>query len=121
MGDIGLPLTGRQPESGHAVDVIIETARRHAGRLTLVTLGPLTNLAVALVRAPEIASQIERCVVMGGIGSGHGNVTPVAEYNIWVDPEAAHIVFRSGTTDHDGVAGTSHASAPSSIPPRLGG
>ena len=96
MGDIGLSLTGRQPGSGHAVDVIIETARRHAGRLTLVTLGPLTNLAVALVRAPEIASQIERCVIMGGVGSGHGNVTPVAEYNIWVDPEAAHIVFRSG-------------------------
>ncbi len=96
MSDIGLPLTGRQPEPGHAVDVIIEMARRHAGRLTLVTLGPLTNLAVALVRAPEIVSQIERCVIMGGIGSGHGNVTPVAEYNIWVDPEAAQIVFRSG-------------------------
>ena len=96
MSDIGLPLQGRRPESGHAVDVIIETAQRHAGRLTLVTLGPLTNLAVALLRAPEIASMIERCVVMGGIGSGHGNVTPVAEYNIWVDPEAASIVFRSG-------------------------
>jgi purine nucleosidase len=96
MGDIGLPLKGRQPEPGHAVEVIIETARRHAGRLTVVTLGPLTNLALALSRAPEIASQIERCVIMGGVGSGHGNVTPVAEYNIWVDPEAAHIVFGSG-------------------------
>lgn len=96
MGDIGLDLVGRQPESGHAVEVIIETARRHSGRLTLVTLGPLTNLALAVRQAPEIAEQIDRCVIMGGIGSGHGNVTPVAEYNIWVDPEAARIVFESG-------------------------
>lgn len=96
MSDIGLDLVGREPESGHAVEVIIDAARRHSGQLTLVTLGPLTNLALAVRQAPEIATQIERCVIMGGIGSGHGNVTPVAEYNIWVDPEAARIVFGSG-------------------------
>ncbi len=96
MGDIGLPLSGRTPAPGHAVDVIIDTINRFAGEITLVTLGPLTNVAVAVTRAPEIVSRVNRCVVMGGIGHGHGNVVPAAEYNIWVDPEAAKIVFESG-------------------------
>jgi len=62
----------------------------------LVTLGPLTNVAKALSRAPEIARQVGRCVVMGGAACTVGNVTPAAEYNIWVDPDAARAVFRSG-------------------------
>ena len=96
MGEIGLPLTGRTPADGHAVDVIIDTIRRFAGEITLVTLGPLTNVAVALTRDPALASMVNECVVMGGIGLGHGNVVPAAEYNIWVDPDAAKIVFESG-------------------------
>jgi purine nucleosidase len=96
MGDIGLPLSGRHPAEGHAVDVLVEASRRLAGRLTLVTLGPLTNLAVALLKEPRVAEWVERCVVMGGIGFGHGNIVPAAEYNLWVDPEAAKIVFESG-------------------------
>jgi purine nucleosidase len=96
MGDIGLPLSGRKAAKGHAVDVLIETIHRFAGAVTLVTLGPLSNVAVALLRDPSIASAVERCVVMGGIGYGHGNIVPAAEYNIWVDPEAAKIVFESG-------------------------
>ena len=96
MGEIGLPLSGRTPASGHAMDVIIDTIRQFAGEITLVTLGPLTNVALALARAPEIAGMVQRCVVMGGIGLGHGNVVPAAEYNIWVDPEAAKMVFESG-------------------------
>jgi len=96
LGDIGLPLTGRTPADGHAVDVLIDTARRLAGEITLVTLGPLTNVATALLRAPELATQVERCVIMGGIGYGYGNIIPAAEYNIWVDPDAAKIVFESG-------------------------
>jgi purine nucleosidase len=96
MGEIGLPLIGRTPASGHAVDVIIDTIRRLAGEITLVTLGPLTNVAVALTRDPSLASMVNECVVMGGIGLGHGNVVPAAEYNIWVDPDAAKIVFESG-------------------------
>jgi purine nucleosidase len=96
MGDIGLPLSGRAPAPGHAVTALIETVNRFAGEITLVTLGPLTNLAVALLQDPSIAAKVERCVVMGGIGQGYGNVTPVAEYNIWADPEAARIVFGSG-------------------------
>jgi purine nucleosidase len=96
FGDIGLPLTGRKPAEGHAVDVLLETARRFRGKLTLVTLGPLTNVATALLRDPELASNVERCVIMGGIGFGYGNIVPAAEYNIWVDPDAAKIVFESG-------------------------
>ena len=96
MGDLGLPLSGRQAAEGHGVDVLIETAARHAGALTLVTLGPLTNVALALRRAPQLAKQVSRCVMMAGLGYGHGNIAPAAEFNIWADPEAAHIVFGSG-------------------------
>lgn len=96
MGDIGLPLSGRIPAEGHAVDVLRETIKQYAGDITLVTLGPLTNVAVALLREPSIAEKVSECFIMGGIGSEHGNVTPTAEFNIWCDPEAAKIVFESG-------------------------
>lgn len=96
MGDIGLPLSGRTPAEGHAVDVLIETIHQFVGEITLVTLGPLTNIATALLRDPSIAQEVERCVIMGGIGFGYGNIVPAAEYNIWVDPDAAKIVFESG-------------------------
>ena len=96
MGDIGLPLGGRQPAPGHAADVLRQAVNANAGDITLVTLGPLTNVALALLREPELASRVSRCVIMGGIGAGHGNVTPTAEFNIWVDPEAAKIVYESG-------------------------
>ena len=64
--------------------------------LVIITLGPLTNLALALQRKPAIASKVGRCVVMGGAPCCEGNVTPAAEYNIWVDPEAARMVMLSG-------------------------
>ena len=96
MGDIGLPLQGREAAPGHAVDVIVDTVNRYPGEITLVTLGPLTNVAMALLHDPSIAAKVKDCVIMGGTGRGHGNVTPVAEYNIWVDPDAAHLVFESG-------------------------
>ncbi len=95
MGDIGLPLAGRIPAQGDGVTTIIDTVHRFAGDITLVTLGPLTNVAVALLKDPSIAGKVKECVVMGGTGQGYGNVTPVAEYNIWADPEAAKIVFES--------------------------
>jgi purine nucleosidase len=96
MGDIGLEVYGRNSAPEHATDVLQETINRFAGEITLVTLGPLTNVALALLRDPSLAGKVSNCVVMGGTGRGHGNVTPVAEYNIWVDPEAAQIVFESG-------------------------
>jgi purine nucleosidase len=96
MGDIGLPLYGRQPAAGDAVSVLIETIHRFAGNITLLALGPLTNVATALRKEPMIADEVSECVIMGGTGRGHGNITPVGEYNLWADPEAAKIVFESG-------------------------
>lgn len=94
MGDQNYPPPARMPEPQHAVDMLIETIRGQPG-LELVTLGPLTNIALALRQAPDIAQKVARCVVMGGSIS-YGNVTPAAEYNIWCDPEAARVVFHSG-------------------------
>jgi purine nucleosidase len=95
LGDHGYQPARRSPEKRHAVEAIIEIIRANPG-LTVVTLGPLTNIALALEQAPEIAHQVGRCVVMGGAPCCEGNVTPAAEYNMWVDPEAARMVFRSG-------------------------
>lgn len=95
MGGQNYPEPVRQAEEGHAADVLVETILSNPG-IVVVTLGPLTNLALALLRAPEIASKVSRCVVMGGAACTVGNVTPAAEYNLWVDPEAARIVFHSG-------------------------
>lgn len=96
MGNIGLPLSGRDPAGTDAIDVIIETIIGSPGEITLVTLGPLTNVAIALLREPGIADAVEHCYVMGGAGSGPGNVTQLAEFNFWADPEAARLVMRSG-------------------------
>jgi purine nucleosidase len=80
----------------HAVDFIIETLmNRPAGTVTLCTLGPLTNVALALVKEPRIASRIKRIVAMGGGFFEGGNVTPAAEFNIYVDPHAARICLSS--------------------------
>jgi purine nucleosidase len=92
LGDHGYPPPRQKPEKLHAVDAIIDAIDAHPG-LVLVTLGPLTNLALALMRKPSLAAKVGRCVVMGGAPCCEGNVTPAAEYNIWVDPEAARIVM----------------------------
>jgi len=96
MGDIGLPLSGRQAKPQSAIETITQLGSAYAGELELVTLGPLTNIALALQQAPQLVQQIKTCTVMGGVGRGHGNITPVSEYNIWADPEAAKVVFESG-------------------------
>jgi len=95
LGDHGYPTAKKSPEPIHAVDAILETIEAHPG-LVLVTLGPLTNVALAVARKPDIVQKVSRCVMMGGNPCCEGNVTPAAEYNIWVDPEAAQIVMRSG-------------------------
>jgi purine nucleosidase len=95
LGDRGYPPPRTPPAGGFAPDVLVDRIRERPGIL-LVTLGPLTNLALARERAPDIAANVGRCVVMGGAACTVGNVTPAAEYNIWCDPEAARIVFRSG-------------------------
>jgi purine nucleosidase len=96
MGDIGLPLSGRSPASTDAIRVTLDTIHGFANNITLVALGPLTNIAVALRFDPSIAQAVSECIIMGGTGRGHGNITPVGEYNFWADPEAAKIVFESG-------------------------
>jgi purine nucleosidase len=95
LGDHGYPAPQRMPEKQHAVDAIVTTTEKNPG-LVLVTLGPLTNIALALQRNPGIAAKVSRCVIMGGAPCCEGNVTPAAEYNIWCDPEAAQFVLRSG-------------------------
>ena len=95
LGDHGYPPPRRSAEKQHAVEAIIATVRSNPG-LVLVTLGPLTNIALALAQAPDLARNGGRCVIMGGAPCCEGNVTPAAEYNMWVDPEAARMVFRSG-------------------------
>jgi len=124
MGNMHYPEPQIKPRTLHAVDVIIDTIKSNPQEITLVTLGPLTNIATALLRAPEIANLVQRCVIMGGAANTVGNVTPAAEYNIWVDPEAAKIVFHSGMamemvgwelSRHDAALTPSEMSAISSI------
>jgi purine nucleosidase len=92
-----LPEPKMKLEKQHAVDFIVETLmERPAGTVTLCVLGPMTNIGLALVREPRIASRIKRIVAMGGGFFEGGNVTPTAEFNIYVDPQAARLVFESG-------------------------
>ena len=100
---LDLPDERRLPEPAmrlrdqHAVDFIIDTLLAHpTGAVTVCPIGPLTNIALAMRRAPEIVPRIREIVLMGGAAINPGNVTPVAEFNIYVDPHAADVVFRSG-------------------------
>jgi purine nucleosidase len=91
-----LPEPAMPLAEGHAVDAIVEILRRHPpGTVTLCAVGPLTNLAMAMVKAPDIVPRVGEIVLMGG-AIGLGNATPAAEFNIFVDPHAADVVFRSG-------------------------
>ena len=94
LGDHNYPAPRNPPQPKHAVDAIIDTIEANPG-LVLVTLGPLTNVALAILKKPSIAANVSRCVIMGGNPCCEGNVTPAAEYNMWVDPEAASVVMHS--------------------------
>lgn len=92
-----LPAPTMPLQEQHAVDWIVDSLRAApAGSITLCTLGPLTNVAAAMIKAPDIVSRIGEIVLMGGGFFEGGNVTPSAEFNIYVDPHAAHVVFTSG-------------------------
>ena len=93
FGDTGYLPAQRRAEEEHAALAVLRLSHRHAGHLTLVALGPLTNLALALRLDPTLPSRIARLVVMGGAVTGRGNTSVPAEFNIGFDPEAAHIVF----------------------------
>jgi purine nucleosidase len=94
LGDHGYQPTKRVAESGFAVDAMVRIIEANPG-IELITLGPLTNLALALRQSPNLVANVSRCVVMGGAPCCEGNVTPAAEYNFWVDPEAARVVLHS--------------------------
>ena len=94
LGDHGYPAAQRPAEKEGAVDAIIRMAESCPG-LEIVTLAPLTNIALALQKKPAIAANVKRCVIMGGNPCCEGNVTSAAEYNIWCDPEAARLVTGS--------------------------
>lgn len=97
LDGISLPDPTMPLAPGHAVDFIIETLRREApGTVTLCPLGPLTNIATAFQKAPDIVARVAEIVLMGGGYFEGGNITPAAEFNIYVDPEAADVVFRAG-------------------------
>jgi len=95
LGHAELPPPSRPLSERHGVDVILEEARRRPGEITLVTLGPLTNLAVAVQREPALPRLLRRYVLMGGAYGVSGNTTPTTEWNIHCDPEAAKIVLRA--------------------------
>ena len=93
MGDSFFPRAKHRPSSEHAVDELVRRVRESPGELTILAQAPLTNLAAAVVRDPSFASNVKRLFIMGG---GLGNITPAAEFNFYVDPEAAKIVFKAG-------------------------
>ena len=95
MGDAGIPAASGQPSGEHAVDQLIRLAREHPGQITLFACGPLTNVATALLCEPALPRLLKELVIMGGAADAIGNVTAVAEANIWHDAEAARLVFEA--------------------------
>jgi purine nucleosidase len=94
LGDVGFPPSSRSIASEHAANALVRMASAAPGQLTLVCLGPLTNLAVALALDPALPHKLARLVIMGGAVTGKGNTARLcAEYNVYADPEAAHVVF----------------------------
>jgi inosine-uridine nucleoside N-ribohydrolase len=90
-----LPEPDRAPVAQHAVDFLIDSARQHRDELVLAVIGPATNVAMAIKREPRFAGWLREITVMGG-SAGAGNITPVAEFNCWCDPEAASVLFGCG-------------------------
>ncbi|MCU1542939.1 MAG: Nucleoside hydrolase [Microbacteriaceae bacterium] len=99
VGGLVRPDDGHAPSDEHAVDALVRLARENRGALRIVAIGPLTNIALAVQRDPEFASNVGTLYVMGGSINARGNITPAAEYNVYVDPEAADIVFSAGIRD----------------------
>lgn len=98
LGETFYPRTGLMAKEGHAVDFILETINKYPGEITLVALGPLTNIAKAIRKDKNVMSRVKEFIFMGGTAEFHGNCSPVAEYNFWVDPEAADEVMKSNFT-----------------------
>lgn len=86
----------KEKNTKHAVDFIIDEVNRYPGEISLIMLAPLTNLAMTFEKAPEIKNKIKELYIMGGAVDGRGNMSPVAEFNFYIDPESAHKVLHSG-------------------------
>ncbi|MGH3096819.1 MAG: nucleoside hydrolase [Streptosporangiales bacterium] len=122
LGGVALPQPQRRHMQGHAADFIAETVRSAPGEITLVAIGPLTNIALAVRRDPEIVRLVREFVIMGGAATVPGNLTPAAEFNIAVDPEAAAIAFDAGwTTTMVGLDVTRKARADAAAMERMRG
>lgn len=96
MGNSYFPQAKQRPESRHAVDAILDLANRWPGELDIIAQAPLTNIAQALFKDPHLPQKIKTLWIMGGSNNWIGNITPAAEFNFYVDPEAAHIVLQAG-------------------------
>ncbi len=120
LGLVELPEPVSGPDPGHAADFIIGQVSAAPGEITLIAVGPLTNIALAVRRYPALTAQVADFVIMGG-SAGRGNVTPAAEFNIAADPEAAAIVFGAGwTVTMVGLDVTLRARADADVRGRLG-
>lgn len=96
MGDGNFPPPELTPETDHAVDIIIDRATKFPGELEIIAQGPLTNIALAFMKDPSLPDKVKRVWIMGGANNSLGNITPAAEFNFYVDPEAAHMVLQAG-------------------------
>ncbi|WP_416149085.1 nucleoside hydrolase [Salipaludibacillus sp. HK11] len=96
MGDSFFDKAIQRPEKEHAVDFIINKVKENPGEIVLLAIAPLTNISMAIKKCPEIIKDLKHLYIMGGTNNSLGNITPAAEYNFWVDPEAAKIVLHSG-------------------------
>ena len=96
VGGLEMEMEGLAPSAQHGVDALIELAAADPGELTVVCIGPLTNIAMAAIKDPQFVSNVKALYIMGGSNNARGNITAAAEYNFFVDPEAAKTVFEAG-------------------------
>ena len=96
MSGANFPKAKQRPETTHAVDAMIELIMKNPGEISMVAQAPLTNIALAYLKEPRIAANLKRLWIMGGTDNDFGNITPAAEFNFYIDPEAAAIVFGAG-------------------------
>jgi purine nucleosidase len=95
-GGLSMDTDGLSPESEHAVDALLRLTAESPGELSIVAIGPLTNIAMAVVKDPSFPARVKHLFIMGGSNNARGNITAAAEFNFYVDPDAAKIVFQAG-------------------------